>query len=82
MSYSILIVPGAARQMAALSPEVYAAIRDRIWTLSAEPIPLESEKIAGREGWRVVVGRHRVIYKVDLTASRVTVLDVSARSDV
>ncbi len=81
MSYSILILAGAARQLAGLPPEVYESVRDRIRALAAEPLAPESEKIATREGWRVPVGRYRVIYKVDQSAARVTVLDVSPRSD-
>ena len=82
MSYSILILRGAARQLAALPPEVYTTVRDRVRALALEPLPLESEKITGREGWRLPVGRYRLIYKVDLPAAQVTVLDVSLRSDV
>lgn len=81
MSYNILILAGAARQLAGLPPDAYLTVRDRIRMLAAEPLPLESEKIAGREGWRMQVGRYRVIYKIDLPSSRVTVLDVSPRSD-
>ena len=82
MSYSILILAGAARQLSVLPPEAYAAVRDRIRALASEPVPLESEKVAGRDGWRLAAGQYRVIYKVDLPAARVTVLDVSLRSDV
>ena len=82
MSYGILILRRAARQLAGLPPEAYAAVRDCVRALGSEPLPPESEKIAGREGWRLPVGRYRVIYKVDLPAAKVTVLDVSPRSDV
>jgi mRNA-degrading endonuclease RelE of RelBE toxin-antitoxin system len=82
VSYSILILAGAARQLSALPSEAYAAARDRILALAGEPLPPESEKIAGRDGWHVVVGRYRVIYKVDPPAARVTVLDVSLRTDI
>jgi len=81
VSYSILILAGAARQLVGLPPEVYTAVRDRIRMLAAEPLPAASEKIAGRDGWYVLAGRYRVIYKVDQPAGRVTVLDVSPRSD-
>ena len=82
MSYAILILAGAARQLAALPPEAYAAVRDRIRGLGTEPLPMESEKITGREGWHVPVGRYRIIYEVDLPSARVTVLDISPRGDV
>jgi mRNA-degrading endonuclease RelE of RelBE toxin-antitoxin system len=82
LSYSLLILTRAARQLSALPPEGYAAVRDQIRALAAEPLPLESDRIAGRDGWHIPVGRYRIIYKVEVPTARVTVLDISERSDV
>ncbi|HUI40431.1 MAG TPA: type II toxin-antitoxin system RelE/ParE family toxin [Terriglobia bacterium] len=81
MSYSLLILRGAARQFAALPAEAFAEVRDRIRRLAADPLPPEAAQIAGQEGWRVRAGSYRVIYEVDTRAARVTVLDVSRRAD-
>lgn len=81
MSYSLLILRGAARQLAALPPEVYIEVRDRIRVLAEDPLPPDAEQIDGREGWRLRVGSHRLIYELDRLAGSVTVLDVARRSD-
>ena len=79
MSYSLLILRPAARQLAGLPPETYIELRDRIRALGADPLPPEAEKIEGKEGWRLYVGKHRLIYTVDRTAGSVTVVDVALR---
>jgi mRNA-degrading endonuclease RelE of RelBE toxin-antitoxin system len=76
-----MITRPAARQLAGLPPEIYFELRDRIRTLGADPLPGEAGKIEGKEGWRIYVGAHRLIYTFDRTAGTVTVLDVSRRSD-
>jgi mRNA interferase RelE/StbE len=82
VSYSLLILRSAARQLAALPAEACAEVRDRIRTLAVDPLPSQSRRIDGRNGWRLQMGSFRVIYEVDKSAARVIVLDVSRRSDV
>ena len=77
MSYNLLILRPAARQLAALPPESYLEMRDTIRALGADPLPPGAEKIEGKEGWRLHVGKHRLIYTVDRTAGSVTVVDVA-----
>ena len=81
MTYILLILPGASRQLARLPVGDYAAVRDRIRSLAADPFPNESLPVAGRDGRRVRVGSWRVIYEVDAQSGRVTVLEVGRRSD-
>jgi mRNA interferase RelE/StbE len=81
MSYAVLILPIASRQLAQLPQADYTAVRDRIRELAAEPLPAESLEIPGRDGRRARVGAYRVIYDVDAGARRVTVLEVGRRSD-
>lgn len=80
MSYSLLILRPAARQLAGLPSDTYIELRDRIRSLGADPLPPEAEKIEGKEGWRLYVGKHRLIYTFDRTAGSVTVLDVGRRA--
>jgi mRNA interferase RelE/StbE len=79
VSYDLRIVRRAARQFAALPPEAYFEIRDRIRALGADPLPAEAERIDGKEGWRLYLGSHRLIYTLDRLAGTVTVLDVARR---
>ena len=80
MSSTLLILRGAARHLAALPAESFAEVRDRIRRLSADPLPPEAQQISSQGGWRVRAGHYRVIYEVDSTDGRVTVLHVSRRS--
>ncbi|HEY6290574.1 MAG TPA: type II toxin-antitoxin system RelE/ParE family toxin [Terriglobia bacterium] len=82
MSYGLLILRRATHQLAALPPDAYPEALDRLRQLAVDPLPPGAEKLAGREGWRLRLGDFRVIYEVNLPAARVTVLDVSRRSDV
>jgi mRNA interferase RelE/StbE len=82
VSYGLLILPDAARQLAALPSDLYTQVRDRIRTLAVDPVQPESRRIEGRNGWRLQIGDFRVIYEIERPAARVTVLDVSRRSDV
>lgn len=82
MSYHLLIVRPAARQLAAIPPEVYFELRERIRALGADPLPPEAEKLEGKEGWRLYVGNQRLIYTFDRASGCVTVLDVARRGDV
>ncbi len=81
MSYNLLITRPAARQLAGLPPEIYFELRDRIRNLGADPLPSDAEKIEGKEGWRLYVSNHRLIYTFDRTAGSVTILGVARRSD-
>jgi mRNA interferase RelE/StbE len=82
VSYSLLITRPAARQLAGFPPDIYFELRDRIRGLGADPVPPEAEKIEGKEGWRLYVGSHRLIYTVNRTEGTVLILDVARRSDV
>jgi len=79
VSYNLLIIRPAARQLAGLPPEIYFELRGRIRSLGADPLPPDAEKIEGKEGWRIYLGVHRLIYTFDRTAGTVTVLDVARR---
>jgi mRNA interferase RelE/StbE len=39
-------------------------------------------KLTGREGWRIRVGKYRVIYEIDDKERTITVLHVGLRRDV
>jgi len=82
VSYGLLILRRATRQLADLPSEAYAEALDRIRRLAVDPLPPGAEKLSNREGWRLRLGDFRVIYEVNRPAARVTVLDISRRSDV
>ncbi|HII06448.1 MAG TPA: type II toxin-antitoxin system RelE/ParE family toxin [Methanotrichaceae archaeon] len=82
MTYSILILPRAAKELAKLSGGHYERARDGIRSLSNNPRPSGCLKLRGREGWRIRIGDYRVIYEIDEAQQTVTVLHVGHRQNV
>ena len=82
MSYRITVLRRAAKSLSKLPAKDYARTRDAIRALGEEPRPAGCKKLVGRDGWRVRVGRYRVIYEVDDDVRVVAVLDVGHRKDV
>lgn len=82
MSYAIFILRRAQKELAQLPIETYEQVLEAIRGLSEDPRPPGCLKLTGREGWRIRVGRYRVIYDVDDAERSVTVLQVGHRRDV
>jgi mRNA interferase RelE/StbE len=82
VQYELLILPRAKKQLAALEKQAYEQIRSAIRDLASQPRPGGCAKLVGREGWRIRVGKQRVVYEVDDKAKTVTVVDIGHRRDV
>jgi mRNA interferase RelE/StbE len=82
MSYRILILRRAQKELAQVPGGSYEHARDAIRALATDPRPSGCLKLTGREGWRIRVGDYRVIYEIDDHAQVVTVLHVGHRRDV
>ena len=82
MNYELEVLRRAQRALARLPQRDYERVRDAIRALADEPRPPGCRQLTGREGWRIRVGRYRVIYEIDDTVRIVTVLDVGHRRDV
>ncbi|MFN7016331.1 MAG: type II toxin-antitoxin system RelE family toxin [Fimbriimonadales bacterium] len=82
MNYTVQILPRAQRQLAKLPAEAYVRVRDALRALAENPRPSGCLKLVGREGWRLRVGRYRVIYEIDDASRIVTILDVAHRRDI
>ena len=68
--------------MAQLPLDMYERMRDALLHLSDVPRPAGCAKLRGREGWRIRVGNYRVIYEIDDTLRRITILHVGQRRDI
>ncbi len=82
MTYSVLILPRAQKELAQLPSESYLRTRDAIQKLGEDPRPPGCLKLIARAGWRLRVGDYRVIYEVDDQQRTVTILHVGHRRDV
>ena len=66
MSYTIVILRRAQKELAELPSEVYTRVRDAIRKLGEEPHPSGYIKLSGREGYRIRAGNYRFIYEIDV----------------
>lgn len=82
MSYTLLILRRAQKQLAKLPVEVYELVLDGIRALALEPRPPGCLKLTGRPGWRIRIGNYRVIYEIDDDRQVVTILDVGHRREI
>ena len=82
MSYRVEILRRAAKALSKLPQQDYPRVRDAIRSLASEPRPPGCKKLTGRDGWRLRIGRYRVIYEIADRVRVVTVVDVGDRKDV
>jgi mRNA interferase RelE/StbE len=82
VSYSVLILRRAQKELAALPANGYSRVKSAILSLEDEPRPKTCKKLVGRDGWRIRVGDYRVIYEIDDEARIVVVLHIGHRRDV
>ena len=82
MRYHLTITRRAQQELGNLPSDVYERVRDAIFSLADNPRPRGCARLHGREGWRIRVGRYRVIYEIEDEQGMVTVLRVGPRRDV
>ena len=61
MSYKILILRRAQKELAGLTGGPYERVRNAIASLADNPRPRGCTKLMGREGWRIRIGDYRVV---------------------
>ncbi|MGH7570670.1 MAG: type II toxin-antitoxin system RelE family toxin [Gemmatimonadota bacterium] len=83
-SYSVFLKRSAAGELEVIADvEDRRRIVDRIRSLSRDPRPIGSVKLAGREDrLRVRQGEYRIVYKVDDRDATVMIVKIGHRRDV
>lgn len=82
MTYRILILRRAQKELGQLPQEAYVRVKEALVQLASHPRPSQSRKLVARDGWRLRVGDYRVIYDIDDSEQTVRVLHVGHRRDV
>jgi mRNA interferase RelE/StbE len=82
MAYSVSILRRAQKELGTLPQPDFARVTEAIRSLSESPRPRGCAKLVAREGWRIRVGRNRVVYEIDDDERTVLVLHVGHRRDV
>jgi mRNA interferase RelE/StbE len=82
VSYSLLILPRAQKELANLPAQQLSVAEFKIVALRENPRPAGCKKLADRQGWRIRLGDYRVIYKIDDAKKTVTIVNVGHRREV
>ena len=82
MAYSVSILPRAQKELAQIPNPTYTRIVTAIRALAQNPRPPGCVKLTNRPGWRIRVGRYRVVYNIDDPTQTVTVVNIAHRRDV
>ena len=65
MSYSIIIEKKASKEADAIPARSRFLIDKIILSLAVNPRPNNSKKLTDKEGYRVRIGRYRILYTID-----------------
>ena len=74
MTYKILILKRAQKELAGLTGDPYERVRNAIASLADNPRPHGCKKLMGREGLRIRIGDYRVVYEINDEDRELTIL--------
>ena len=82
MSYQIFILRRAQKELAKIVGKDYEQIKEVIFALANNPRPSGCRKLIGRDGWRIRVGKYRIVYEIDDKEKTITILHIGHRKDI
>ena len=82
MSYRLFILKRAQKELAKVIGKDFDRIKEIIFELANNPRPPECKKLTGRDGWRIRVGKYRIIYEIDDKEKVITILLIGHRKDI
>ncbi len=81
-TYTITLSKNVVKQLDKLSNNIAQPIFDAITFLADEPRPKGCKKLKGREGYRIRVGKYRIIYDIYDKVLLIDVLAIGHRKDI
>lgn len=82
MAFEIQLRPAAVRALKRVDPQDHARIRGAIALLAVDPRPPGAKALRGRDGFRIRVGNHRIIYTIEDQRLLVVVVTLGHRREV
>ena len=80
--YKIEVRNKARKQILQISPPHFQRIKKGVTGLAENPRPTGAIKLKGETGYRLRIGRYRILYEIDDAARVVIVYRVKHRRDV
>lgn len=82
MSYRVLLLPSAQRDLDNIKGKLFDRLRKVIATLPTTPRPRGALKLTGEEGYRIRVGDFRILYRIDDRNKAIFIYRVKHRREV
>ena len=80
--YTVSFQPKAKKALTSASTTDRLRITAAIELLRENPLPPKALKLKGRDGYRIRVGKYRIIYSFDGYELVIIVLDIGPRRDI
>lgn len=80
--YSVELLPRAKKSLSGLSKLDAIRVAAAIELLRENPVPPRAAKLRGRDGYRVRVGKIRIIYTFDGEKLIILILDIGPRREI
>jgi mRNA interferase RelE/StbE len=77
--YTLLAKPTVEKDLRSVPPADLAILNNKIKSLSEQPRQHKTEKLSGVDGYRLRVGRYRILYNIDDRSKTVTIHRVQHR---
>ncbi len=81
MAYVISLKRSAEKELERFSIKIQDRIVECLISLKDDPRPTGAKKLHGREGYRIRVGEHRILYVVNDAEKRVEVFSIAHRRE-
>lgn len=82
MTYTVQVLPVAARAIRKLPPKAKRRVQAAIELLAEDPRPPAAKKLTARPEWRVRTGDYRVLYRIEDGILTVVVVHAGHRREV
>jgi len=82
MVYTVTLKKRAMKALEKINEPYYTHIKQGIYNLAENPLPLGSLKLKGRDGYRIRISDYRIIYEIFNNSLIVDVIDIGHRKDI
>ena len=82
MAFTVKLKRSAEKELENLPARIHDKVINILLSLKENPLPRNSKKLRGREGYRIRVGDYRILYLIDDPDKNIEVISVAHRREV
>lgn len=78
----LILLKNAEKELDRIEDKTALKISNKLFLLQNNPHGLDSKKLEGGKGYRIRIGKYRVIYLIDKAKNQILIIKVAHRKDV